>query len=214
MMLMKYESAMITDITNIIESYEPKEEEPNIECKNNLSKLLRDKLEQVYSLRPIKPKVVESYQIGRHKGDIVVDDDILILIDCITDVSNFYQVAGKFRFFIDNWKENIFFVVCNDVSPDLLKEMKKYAEDADDKRPNKFVRVLKPKIKKEVNTGKINVGKSLIKRHKRSLSILLILIISIYGIWSSTNNPDWQNNILIYVIVIFFSQLVIWFLTK
>lgn len=113
----------LTDkVENKINSWKPEEYDNDLNYKKSLYIFLKEMFDN--------ENIEERYPIGRHFADIVIDNNILVIVKkSIKELSKFYCTSGEFRYYIENWENDIILVVCEGITPDFYDNLKKYADD-------------------------------------------------------------------------------------
>jgi hypothetical protein len=85
--------------------------------------------------------IIMQYAVGRVKGDIVVDHEILIeLKDKLKSTGELQRLLGQLDIYDARWKGNVIVVVCGDSQRDLVKTLRKKVAAL---KPQKFLLTIK-----------------------------------------------------------------------
>ena len=113
--------ASVRNVVGLVQSWRPRNCESEKEFERSLKKHLDKNL-------PSSDVIPQSAQ-GRMKGDIVVDDRILIELKVgLNSTSKMQRLLGQIELYESNWKGEVIVVVCGDADRDLLKTVKKKIE--------------------------------------------------------------------------------------
>lgn len=109
------------DMIKLIDDWHPRSCQTEKDFEVSLHKHLEKNLPQA--------NVIKQYAAGRVKGDIVVDDDILIEIkDGLESTGQLQRLIGQLDIYNTQWKRKVIVVICGDVQRDLVKTLNEKVE--------------------------------------------------------------------------------------
>jgi polyhydroxyalkanoate synthesis regulator phasin len=106
----------VHDVLRLIEDWRPRLCKTEKDFERSLHKHLEKKLEDV--------NVIMQYAAGRVKGDIVVDEKILIeLKDSLKSTGQLQRLIGQLDIYTSQWKGKVIVIICGDSQRDLMKTL-------------------------------------------------------------------------------------------
>jgi hypothetical protein len=113
--------ASVRNVIGFVQSWRPRNCESEKEFERSLKKHLEKNLP--------KSDVISQFAQGRMKGDIVVDDRILIELKAdLNSTAKMQRLLGQIDDYESKWKGEVIVVICGDVDRDLLKTLRKKIE--------------------------------------------------------------------------------------
>lgn len=104
------------DVLKLIDAWHPRRCETEKDFERSLHKHLERNLEN--------SNVIKQYAAGRVKGDIVVEDKILIEIkDSLQSTGQLQRLLGQLDIYNTQWKGQVIVVICGDSQRDLVKHL-------------------------------------------------------------------------------------------
>ncbi len=114
-------SVSARDVLKLIDSWHPRKCETEKDFERSLHKHLEKNLQN--------SNVIKQYAAGRVKGDIVVEDKILIEIkDCLQSTGQLQRLLGQLDIYNTQWKGQVIVVICGGSQRDLVKHLSEKVE--------------------------------------------------------------------------------------
>ena len=114
-------SVSVRDVIKLIDAWHPRMCKTEKDLERSLHKHLEKNL--------ASSNVIRQYAAGRVKGDIVVDDEILIEIkDSLKSTGQLQRLLGQLDIYATQWKRKVIVVICADSQRDLVKVLSKKVE--------------------------------------------------------------------------------------
>ena len=114
-------SVSVREVIRLIDDWHPRSCETEKDFERSLHKHLEKNLPDV--------NVVKQYAAGRVKGDIVVDEKILIEIkDSLKSTGQLQRLLGQLDIYNAQWKGKVIVLICGESERDLMKVLKKKIE--------------------------------------------------------------------------------------
>ena len=114
-------SVSVRDVLRLIDSWHPRKCETEKDFERSLHKHLEKHLQN--------SNVIKQYAAGRAKGDIVVEDKILIEIkDSLQSTGQLQRLLGQLDIYNTQWKGQVIVVICGDSQRDLVKHLNEKVE--------------------------------------------------------------------------------------
>ena len=114
-------SVSVRNVIKLIGDWHPRKCETEKDFERSLHKHLEKNLEDA--------NVIKQYAAGRVKGDIVVDDNILIEIkDSLQSTGQLQRLLGQLDIYNGQWKGQVIVVICGESQRDLVKHLSRKVE--------------------------------------------------------------------------------------
>lgn len=114
-------SVSVREVINLIDEWHPRSCKTEKDFERSLHKHLEKNLPDA--------NVVKQYAAGRVKGDIVVDEKILIEIkDSLKSTGQLQRLLGQLDIYNAQWKGKVIVLICGESERDLMKVLTKKIE--------------------------------------------------------------------------------------
>lgn len=111
-------SVSVREVIRLIDNWHPRSCKTEKDFERSLHKHLDKNLADV--------NVVKQYAAGRVKGDIVVDEKILIeLKDSLKSTGQLQRLLGQLDIYNAQWKGKVIVLICGESERDLMRVLKK-----------------------------------------------------------------------------------------
>jgi len=115
-------SASVRDVIKLIDDWHPRSCKTEKDFERSLHRHLEKNLKDV--------NVIKQYAAGRVKGDIVVDEKILIEIkDRLKSTAQLQRLLGQIDIYASQWKGKVIVIICGESERDLMKTLKSKIEN-------------------------------------------------------------------------------------
>ncbi|MFA5032878.1 MAG: hypothetical protein WC614_07655 [bacterium] len=112
---------VIETISGITNAWQPERCKTEKDFENSLLKKLQEELKD--------QRIQSQYGSGAQRVDIVIDKNIAIEIKKdLKNTSVLQRLIGQMELYIKDW-EYLFIILCGNIKPDLLKDLKSYIEN-------------------------------------------------------------------------------------